>query len=598
MMNSEPIILQGVRTQEDAFLRRLIEFFGLTCRIVDTSLVEEEVNRAANHDLCILTSATTLHSWCVNLHDPRSALENLRKKAFSLFVYGFAPEAPTYIAGILSDGQIANGRRFTADGLRYEVSTLHPDITREFSGLSFGGVRNVTDFGFVCSANARNMTPLVSIEGAPFWVLVESNNCKTFLLACSAIADIQEQVNDNVDATRYFSRLLPTAMFLRSEFGNCCWHGKRRFASFIIDDPLLKRSYGFLNYRNLVSMMDKGSFATTIAFIPANYKRTDKEVAQLFRQRPDRLSLCVHGCDHTTAEFSAANVSVLNSRVQLATARMNSLYAREGMPYSAAMVFPQGRFSPQALTALKSNNFLAAVNSSASPGNSGPDRSLAVADFLGPAVTRFGGFPLFTRRYPVGLEQFAFDLFFGKPALVVEHHVYLKDGGERLADFITALNSLGRLQWSGLQEIITGSYLQRQMSGDIVECRLYANDHVVENHADRERTFVISKRELDGAPIQGVFINGQAADFVRSKTALAFSTPIPAFSSASVKMVYRNVLPVSQPARTVAGRSRAWTRRLLAEFRDNVLSRNDFLLAGSQALHRRFISPDLVEPDR
>jgi len=104
------------------------------------------------------------------------------------------------------------------------------------------------------------------------------------------------------------------------------------------------------------------------------------------------------------------------------------------------MVFPQGRFSTAALTALKANNYLAAINSSPSPAYSGAYGALTGADFLTPAVTRHGGFPIFVRRYPAGLEQFAFDLFFGKPLLAVEHHAYFKDGGARLAEFVSQIN--------------------------------------------------------------------------------------------------------------------------------------------------------------
>ena len=50
----------------------------------------------------------------------------------------------------------------------------------------------------------QRAAPLVTMEGMPFWVVVEKNLCKTFLLACSAVADIQEQVNGNIDVTSIF----------------------------------------------------------------------------------------------------------------------------------------------------------------------------------------------------------------------------------------------------------------------------------------------------------------------------------------------------------------------------------------------------------
>jgi hypothetical protein len=596
-MQPEPILLYHIRpTRDDVCLKRLTEFFGLTCRTVDTSTFDAELHRAADHDLCILASATTIDRWCHTHPDRAAALDVLRQKTSFLFLYGFAPgKSLAYIAGRLSDGAIEDVRALTGANLSYQVSSSEPGITREFSGLSFDCARNDTDSSFVRTADFSGTGPLVTINDMPFWVVVEKNFCKTFLLACSAVADIKEQVN-GIDVGTYFSRLLPAAMFLRAAFEGLCWHGKHRLANFIIDDPPLKSSYGYLNYWNLLAQMDRCDFASTIAFIPWNYRRTDNRVAQLFRERMDRLSLCVHGCNHTTAEFSSTDLAVLNSKVQLASARMNSLEQWNGLSYSKTMVFPQGRFSTGALTTLKANNYLAAVNSSPSPAYSGAYGSLTVADFLTPAVTRHGGFPVFVRRYPAGLEQFAFDLSFGKPLLAVEHHAYFKDGGVRLAEFVTRINSFKKLQWTGLHEIMKKSYLEREISSQITACRLYTNHHVIENHAERERTFIVTKFEAGDVPIQHVLVNGLATRFIVIDNVLEFATRIPALSSIVVQVVYRNPLPHAELEQGFASRSHVWAHRMLSEFRDNVLCRSGFLLAGAQALRRGFSGHGAVDP--
>jgi hypothetical protein len=596
-MQPEPILLYHIRlTPGDVCLKRLIEFFGLSCKTVEAFAFDAELYRAADHDLCILASATTIDRWCHNRLDPAIALDVLRQKTSFLFLYGFAPgKSLAYIAGRLSDGAIEDVRALTGAKLSYQVSSSEPEITREFSGLSFGCARNDTDSAFVYTANSSGMVPLVTIDDMLFWVVIEKNLCKTFLLACSAVADIQEQVN-GIDVGTYFSRLLPAAMFLRAVFKGLCWHGKHRFANFIIDDPPLKRSYGYLNYQNLLAQMDKCDFASTIAFIPWNYRRTDNRVAQLFRERMDRLSLCVHGCDHTTAEFSSTDLAVLNSKVQLASARMNSLERWNSLSYSTTMVFPQGRFSTAALTALKANNYLAAVNSSPSPAYSGVYGSLTVADFLTPAVTRYGGFPLFVRRYPAGLEHFAFDLFFGKPLLAVEHHEYFKDGGARLAEFVARINSFKKLQWTGLHDIMKKSYLEREISNEITACRLYTNHHVIENPANRDRTFIVTKFETGDVRIQRVLVNGVATGFLIIDNVLEFATRIPALSSRVVQIVYRNSLSHAELERGFASRSHVWAHRMLSEFRDNVLCRSGFLLAGAQALRRGFSGHGIVAP--
>jgi hypothetical protein len=597
-MNSTPILVHDIHpTHDDVCLRRLIEFFGLECRAVDTSAFEVELHRAADHNLCILASAATIDRWCHNFSEVTTALGRLRQKASFLFVYGFTPEmSPLYIAGSLSDGAITDVRRFIRTDLRYQVSSSQQEITREFSGLSFGCARNTSDFGFVSSQDSRRMVPLVSIDDMPFCAVVEKDRCHAFLVACSTIADIEEQINGNLEITSYFSRLLPAAMFLRSIFKSQCWHSKHRFGNFIIDDPPLKRSYGYLNYRDLVSKMDKADFASTIAFIPWNYRRIDKEVAQLFQERPDRLSLCVHGCDHTGGEFSSTDLAALNSKVQLASARMKSLNRQSGLSYSKAMVFPQGRFSTEALTALKSNNYIAAINSSALAAHSGAKAPLTLGHFLQPAITRYGGFPVFLRRYPGASEQFAFDLFFGKPLLAVEHHSYLKDGGARLTEFISRLNLFDSLQWTGLHEILAKSHLERDTDDEITLCRLFTNHHVIENSDERERMFLVTKSESGDVPIQKIVVNGEITKFRVTGNLLEFKIQIRARSSIVVNIVYRNCLPHVETRRGVVSRSRVWTRRMLSEFRDNILVRSDLLLASAQACCQ--VSSSVMRPRR
>src|SRR5262252_284044 len=90
-----------------------------------------------------------------------------------------------------------------------------------------------------------------------------------------------------------------------------------------------------------------------------------------------------------------------------------------GVPFDDVMVFPQGLFSTGAMAALKAAGYLAAVNSDLCPSNG--SGTLTLRDVLEVAVTRFSGFPLFGRRYPRELAEFALDLFVGKPALAVEH---------------------------------------------------------------------------------------------------------------------------------------------------------------------------------
>jgi hypothetical protein len=195
-MKPEPMLLYSVRpTHDDVCLQRLSEFYGLERRSVETSALNAELERAADHDLCLLASAKTIHEWRRDhAPDPGSALDSLRQKAAFVFVYGFAP-GMAEIASDLSNGTIRDIRRLTRTDLCYNVSSSQPEITRQFSGLSFGPANTTTDSGFVCPADFRSTVPLATLEDMPFWMCVQQGGCVTFLLACSAIADIEEQVN-------------------------------------------------------------------------------------------------------------------------------------------------------------------------------------------------------------------------------------------------------------------------------------------------------------------------------------------------------------------------------------------------------------------
>src|SRR6185436_17611319 len=111
-----------------------------------------------------------------------------------------------------------------------------------------------------------------------------------------------------------------------------------------------------------------------------------------------------------------------------------------GVPFDEVMVFPQGIFSTAAMAALRASGYLAAVNSTPEPIDT--EGTLQLRDVIDVAVTRFSGFPLFTRRYPSQLAELAFDLFLGKPAFIVEHAGYFRDGYESLIEMLDGLHRI------------------------------------------------------------------------------------------------------------------------------------------------------------
>jgi len=76
-------------------------------------------------------------------------------------------------------------------------------------------------------------------------------------------------------------------------------------AAFMFDDPNLHwPTYGYVRYEELVALAEKENFHTSFATIPLDAWFTHARTAAMFRDHADRLSLLVHGNDHTRHELA------------------------------------------------------------------------------------------------------------------------------------------------------------------------------------------------------------------------------------------------------------------------------------------------------
>ena len=138
---------------------------------------------------------------------------------------------------------------------------------------------------------------------------------------------------------------------------------KETLACLIIDDPLVRSKYGFLDIVKLLQEMKEHRFFTEIAFIPWNYKKSDPKIAKLFADNREYFGICVHGCNHSLHEFRKGTYEELNALVATAIWRMEQFKKLTGLPYDPVFVFPQGRFSSTAIKVIKDKGFVAAFSS-------------------------------------------------------------------------------------------------------------------------------------------------------------------------------------------------------------------------------------------
>jgi hypothetical protein len=570
-----------------AFLGAEATFVCLTTAVLsDPAALRKLVPKCS----CLIVDAATLAKAAEKMQGGVSGLHSLTSLAKHVFIYGFQPtDHHNAILQALSSNNLLGIQPLHDTDATFHVADGHRQWCGQLSGLSLGEVDIKRDNCFV-EGHEQKPDVIIRAGDKPFFVRSCKGASQVYFLACGELADLDEKVPREVGVLSWFSRFVPLMMFLRRALGNRVWHNDNPRACFIIDDPLLRSRYGFLEYKRLAESMRGQRFSTCIAFIPWNYRRSSKEVAEAFATSYPSSSLCIHGCDHTGGEFATSEFESLRNKAQMALERMRIHQRLTGVLFDDVMVFPQGLFSPEAIKALKASGYLAAVNSDVFPATK--PNPLALHDLLDVAVTEFDDFPLFGRRYPRGVAEFALDLFLGKPALVVEHHDYFRAGYSALETFVSRVNALEkRLEWTNLATICSRACLTRTAENGSVYVRFYASRFWLKNDGTETRSYVLLHRQSADLPTPSVTINGRGQSYERENGNLKIRLSLDAGQTAEIRLSLGGsdsaAIPCSQ---TTFHKARVRVRRMLSEFRDNHVDTNR-ILNGIVSRVRDFRSP-------
>ncbi len=579
----------------DAGLVRLAEFLGIHCEPLrldkHVQPRAESIERAVpDRSSCLVINPQVMREWVGGDVLPADLVSCLVTRFPHVLVHALTLDP--FVDGMmasLSNGKLPSVQPISDTGQPYEISANSEDLCGSFSGLSFGPIDVANDHVLAVTADDSSVRKLICIGGCPLMAAVNREKTEVLFLAGTDILDLNDEIGD-APLSDYFSRLMPHAMALRHIFGEECWHPSEPHASIIIDDPLLRRNYGYVNFEALLHLTEEYNFHTTIAFIPHNYRRNSARIIRMFRENPHRLSICFHGNDHTQSEFASTDSVLLNTMLRIAEERMRGHEQTTGLRCDRVMVFPQGRFSVEAMKILKSRNFHAAVNTVPYP--VGQPVPLTIADLAQPAVLRYGGFPLFTRRYVTKIqsEDIAFNLFFGRPILIVEHHEIFKQPSS-LLEAVRKVNSIApAISWSNLESAVDKSILRRRTQDGTVQVRAYSSNVRITNHsASLERLSIVWDQPGQSPPFERMLRDG--APFLGAEVddaRIRVSGELAPGASQTYSVVYRN-------GHATLGNlgfrwdAKAFLRRRLSEVRDNYLSKNQYVLTAAQTLRRRFL---------
>lgn len=565
-------------TSEDRHLTEIFDFLGISWQI----LTPREVARfpAPVHGIgkfCILGSFPLLAEALRDYQDSADGLPVWMHGASSVFVYGFEDTVPCnqLLRFLTGDGN-SNVRHLNAEQTGLTITNDLPEMCGPMSGLQVLAERSEGDVLFDIAREAQRFRSIIRSNAGQFFLGLTKGGVSFYLSGGSTITDIRSSHGKYFDVKKHFCGAVPAVMYLKWAFREVCWNSFETSGCLIIDDPPLKPRYGFLRYREALELMDRHNFTTTIAFIPWNWRRTNSRTVSIFRGRPDRFSLCVHGSDHIGSEFATRSAARLNRSAKTAQQRMELLGQKTDLPYARVMVYPCGEFSPEAGRALKSNGFVAAVNTEVAPPELAENKT-TIADLWSMAIMKYGAFPVFTRRYcKHGIENFAFDGLLGKPCLIVGHHEVFKDGGRELVEFIDKLNALKwNLRWKPLGDLILHSFRIRNAGEGKSVIQMFAQGLRIENSGEpREYTFV---KEEDPDSVKTVAVNRDSVEFNCDRGFLCWNATLAPSEIADVRILINERQDFDLLGDGIGYNIKTGARRYLSEFRDNYLCQSNFL---------------------
>jgi hypothetical protein len=323
----------------------------------------------------------------------------------------------------------------------------------------------------------------------------------------------------------------PLLIFLRDVAGPRAWVAPASRACFVFDDPnLFRMSYGFVDFRALSAHAERHGYHASIATIPLDMRRAHEDVAAVFRENPNHLSLLIHGNDHTWRELmrlpsGRSGAAILSQALW----RAGSLEKRLRVRVAPIMESPHGAFSRSLAPTMSAQGFDAALVTldllamTDAPGNLPVTAGLHVAE---PLPGGLCGLPRIrmTAFWPTDA---ILAVLLGQPVVIAGHHDDARDGLDFLAEMVVKLRGIGITEWRDPARLAQAAYLTRREE-DTLHVRVFGRRsrvplpagirelrvaHVWPPAESREAPQIrlMSDPALETAPASGVPVAGDAA---------------------------------------------------------------------------------------
>lgn len=583
------ILGRGGQSEQVRRFRAIAEFLGITNRYLDVKQLENQSSaptrklRISNGSVLDLVSLTEGRGTSMLEAELHRATES------GAIVLLLVTSATRHAASFID--RVTGGRVGVSNAERSLLTVHFPGAMGTLqSVLARQSFRRWGRPALVLSVrDADSVDVGMQLDADPVFVAVRNGKGLILIWSTPEVFDIARPLHAELSFEEAMDEYVPAIVFLRMVYGEECWHNPNRDAGFVIDDPLLRKRYGFIEFPSLLRSARQLGYRVTLAYIPWNYRRTNRRDSALFREYKDCFGVCVHGCDHSNNEYGVPDYAVLRAKSRRAMDRMAVFAERTGIDFEPIVVCPQEQCSSEGWRAFADTpELLAMVNTGCMPRNL-PEPEICAADLLAPAQDKSFGFPIFKRHYGGDMAPFAMALFLGKPAILVEHHDYFRNGNAPIEAFVSSLRKMApETKWRPLSTIARESHLRRTSADGTEEIRFFTRHFDFTPSRSDKVSYRLRKQVQDPERIKSVSVNGMPSEYSVDGNFITLELAASGNDRLSVSV---EDLPVeSERTYSFGFRYHAGValRRGMSEFRDNVLARSPRALSAGRGVLRRF----------
>lgn len=576
--NGSVLVIKGAHSYpfESEQIRIATEHLGLTLQTVSTEIEDPgQIASAVSQTgtLAVMVSADALPR--LNRNRVIASLSDTTGKHRPTMIFGIRAMEDDSELSTWSCGAVLGSRAVTGDAYSSVIDVQgSPEITGALAGMQIpAAIAPTCHLRLAASSECvLKLQGEGTTDGAPVLVKAAAN---LFLVPELQSLD-RSWAGKSSALPQTFSSVAPFIFFLRHAAGKFAWHLDGAYANLTIDDPWLTQPYGSLDYPRLLSEMQEHNFHTTIAFVPWNFDRNCSSVTKLFRDNPDRFSICVHGNDHAHREFGDYRNNPLTEQtanIKQGLARMEAFHKLTGIPYDRFMVFPHGVAPEETFEALKKHDFLGTANSSNVP--LGKPFPANPAFLLRPYTDQYGSL-LSILRYPAEQPpsvELAIHAFLGNPLLFYCHQDLFHKGISTFNETAGLANRIApETKWLGLGEISKHLHLLRQRQDGGFDVRMISNEMLLQNPTDAAAIFHVRHAQSNVVHIRSISVDASETRAVMDDSEAVFQVLLPPRQHAQIRVNYEIQFDVVREK--IRKRSAySYGVRLLSDFRDLYLSK-------------------------